>query len=603
MTTTTMSMRTTACTLLTTLLVLAHVSPGRTQVTGVVYRNLTADSLERCLLHCRHEGRNCRSVGFCPYVGLQQPLCVLYEASREENGSVHDLDHYQRCYLAQKTCLPTANILANRICDQPWAFERRPGKRLKSRWFVASPPARATRIVSKEQCLAECALMRGICRAVQLRPSSPSTCDILTISWTAVSDPREYFADGDGDTDLYENSCFRWPVLDEKSCTFEIGSQEYDASSVLFDERHMDVRSANDCHRLCLNRRNVLCVWYGYAERPRICYLAHDDQRSSSSALDYFPWRMHRPPHDSSLILTGRLLNCVEFTLACTERAMSVNANSLKLLNGHLLSVFDDEKCRTEIRNAWNASLSMPYKECGTVRETTGHYMNIVELKHIGSQVVTASDRRVKLLCQMDPGTQQRLNYHVKVQPDNLSQKVRVISSEDSRSSSGRFELSILDEALNPTSLVNTGDEGYLEVKFISPFRKQASFKVTDLTATDLKEGNDLVLYDERGSVNKCSVHKDLVGEFVRVDDETMRSRIKFFAFPDSNRVYYKGRVKPCLENCDPEDCEPAVTGRLTRLRLRSEGNRRRPPVLDRTAPGFHFANVVALNDPGQQKR
>ena len=71
--------------------------------------------------------------------------------------------------------------------------------------------------------------------------------------------------------------------------------------------------------------------------------------------------------------------------------------------------------------------------------------------------------------------------------------------------------------------------------------------QATDIFATDPYGANQIQLYDSDG----CPMNQK-VGALERPDRSKIRAKIEFFGFPDAERVYYKGLVKPCLEECEP---------------------------------------------------
>ncbi|XP_003374799.1 protein dyf-8 [Trichinella spiralis] len=434
----------------------------------------------------------CRAISLTHQNTNRPPLCTLFEALNKDYPWNEQMNrNSSSLYSAEKLCLPirqTTNAFAD--CEGSWHFQR----------------------IANKQAIG----------------SSLFNINMLT----------GYSAE---------------ECLAELTCQFE--ETTHYGIPILYDERTPNIESTEQCKKLCLTSKKHLCSAYMFNPRLKVCHLSHTgvDLEPQQQQQQLFH---HTNVYDN--VVLGRLENCIELKMTCKLKSMHIYMTSLKMIDeGKLYSLQESNKnSKTTLRNSWTASLEIPYEKCATDNNDSQSktYQNMVAFSRTYETGENHKyDRRVNLMCKSNAQEENsKLNVKLRVlaPPNPLNdQKIFNIKGKNVNENTHPFKLTIVDKNYRPVKNVQAGDTGYLEVEYNSDgaHRIPDDFRIVDFIATDLREGNDLILFNQHG----CNIQPSLVGKFVPVNKQTKRSRIVFFAFPETKRVYYKGHVEACYENCN----------------------------------------------------
>ncbi|KRX54729.1 Protein dyf-8 [Trichinella sp. T9] len=463
-----------------------------TYSSGAILRISAANSLDDCIHLCNSMANQCRAISLTHQNTNRPPLCTLFEALNKDYPWNEQMNtNSSSLYSAEKLCLPirqTTNAFAD--CEGSWHFQR----------------------IANKQAIG----------------SSLFNINMLT----------GYSAE---------------ECLAELTCQFEETTQY--GIPILYDERTPNIESTEQCKKLCLTSKKHLCSAYMFNRRLKVCHLSHTgvDLEPQQQQQQLFH---HTNVYDN--VVLGRLENCIELKMTCKLKSMHIYMTSLKMIDeGKLYSLQEPNKnSKTTLRNSWTASLEIPYEKCATDNNDSQSktYRNMVAFSRTYETGENHKyDRRVNLMCKSNAQEENsELNVKLRVlpPPNPLNdQKIFNIKGKNVNENTHPFKLTIVDKNYRPVKNVQAGDTGYLEVEYNSDgaHRIPDDFRIVDFIATDLREGNDLILFNQHG----CNIQPSLVGKFVSVNKQTKRSRIVFFAFPETKRVYYKGHVEACYENCN----------------------------------------------------
>ncbi|KRX21841.1 Protein dyf-8 [Trichinella nelsoni] len=473
-----------------------------TYSSGAILRISAANSLDDCINLCNSMANQCRAISLTHQNTNRPPLCTLFEALNKDYPWNEQMNtNSSSLYSAEKLCLPirqTTNAFAD--CEGSWHFQR-----IANKQAIGSSLFNINMLTgySAEECLAEF-------------PRNRVTCQ------------------------FEETTHYGIPIL--------------------YDERTPNIESTEQCKKLCLTSKKHLCSAYMFNQRLKVCHLSH-------TGVDLEPQQQQQLFHHTNVydnVVLGRLENCIELKMTCKLKSMHIYMTSLKMIDeGKLYSLQDPNKnSKTTLRNSWTASLDIPYEKCATDNNDSQSkiYQNMVAFSRTYETGENHKyDRRVNLMCKSNAQEENsKLNVKLRVlpPPNPLNdQKIFNIKGKNVNENTHPFKLTIVDKNYRPVKNVQAGDTGYLEVEYNSDgaHRIPDDFRIVDFIATDLREGNDLILFNQHG----CNIQPSLVGTFVPVNKQTKRSRIVFFAFPETKRVYYKGHVEACYENCNQweNDC------------------------------------------------
>ncbi|KRY35934.1 Protein dyf-8 [Trichinella spiralis] len=463
-----------------------------TYSSGAILRISAANSLDDCIHLCNSMANQCRAISLTHQNTNRPPLCTLFEALNKDYPWNEQMNrNSSSLYSAEKLCLPirqTTNAFAD--CEGSWHFQR----------------------IANKQAIG----------------SSLFNINMLT----------GYSAE---------------ECLAELTCQFE--ETTHYGIPILYDERTPNIESTEQCKKLCLTSKKHLCSAYMFNRRLKVCHLSHTgvDLEPQQQQQQLFH---HTNVYDN--VVLGRLENCIELKMTCKLKSMHIYMTSLKMIDeGKLYSLQESSKnSKTTLRNSWTASLEIPYEKCATDNNDSQSktYQNMVAFSRTYETGENHKyDRRVNLMCKSNAQEENsKLNVKLRVlaPPNPLNdQKIFNIKGKNVNENTHPFKLTIVDKNYRPVKNVQAGDTGYLEVEYNSDgaHRIPDDFRIVDFIATDLREGNDLILFNQHG----CNIQPSLVGKFVPVNKQTKRSRIVFFAFPETKRVYYKGHVEACYENCN----------------------------------------------------
>ncbi|KRY75030.1 Protein dyf-8 [Trichinella pseudospiralis] len=309
---------------------------------------------------------------------------------------------------------------------------------------------------------------------------------------------------------------------------------------ILYDERTPNIESSEQCQKLCLTSKNHLCSAYMFNRRLKVCHLSH-------TGVDLQPQQQQQLLHHTNSydgVVLGRLENCIELKMTCKLKSMHIHMTSLKMIDeGKLYSLQQSNKnSKTTLRNSWTASLEIPYEKCATnVDDSQSRtYLNTVAFSRTYETAENHKyDRRVNLVCKSN----------AQEENSKLNVKLRVLPPPNPLNDQKIFNIKgNMNENKHPFKLTITSEERSSWRHWISgTHRMPDDFRIVDFIATDLREGNDLLLFNQHG----CNTQPSLVGKFFPVNKQMKRSKIVFFAFPETKRVYYKGHVEACYKNCD----------------------------------------------------
>ncbi|KRY13746.1 Protein dyf-8 [Trichinella patagoniensis] len=477
-----------------------------TYSSGAILRISAANSLDDCIHLCNSMANQCRAISLTHQNTNRPPLCTLFEALNKDYPWNEQMNtNSSSLYSAEKLCLPirqTTNAFAD--CEGSWHFQR-----IANKQAIGSSLFNINMLTgySAEECLAEF-------------PRNRVTCQ------------------------FEETTHYGIPIL--------------------YDERTPNIESTEQCKKLCLTSKKHLCSAYMFNRRLKVCHLSHtgvdlEPQQQQQQQQQLFH---HTNVYDN--VVLGRLENCIELKMTCKLKSMHIYMTSLKMIDeGKLYSLQEPNKnSKTTLRNSWTASLEIPYEKCATDNNDSQSktYQNMVAFSRTYETGENHKyDRRVNLMCKSNAQEENsKLNVKLRVlpPPNPLNdQKIFNIKGKNVNENTHPFKLTIVDKNYRPVKNVQAGDTGYLEVEYNSDgaHRIPDDFRIVDFIATDLREGNDLILFNQHG----CNIQPSLVGKFVPVNKQTKRSRIVFFAFPETKRVYYKGHVEACYENCNQweNDC------------------------------------------------
>ncbi|KRX82482.1 Protein dyf-8 [Trichinella sp. T6] len=474
-----------------------------TYSSGAILRISAVNSLDDCIHLCNSMANQCRAISLTHQNTNRPPLCTLFEALNKDYPWNEQMNtNSSSLYSAEKLCLPirqTTNAFAD--CEGSWHFQR-----IANKQAIGSSLFNINMLTgySAEECLAEF--------------------------------PRN-----------------------QVTCQFEETTQY--GIPILYDERTPNIESTEQCKKLCLTSKKHLCSAYMFNRRLKVCHLSHTgvDLEPQQQQQQLFH---HTNVYDN--VVLGRLENCIELKMTCKLKSMHIYMTSLKMIDeGKLYSLQEPNKnSKTTLRNSWTASLEIPYEKCATDNNNSQSktYQNMVAFSRTYETGENHKyDRRVNLMCKSNAQEENsKLNVKLRVlpPPNPLNdQKIFNIKGKNVNENTHPFKLTIVDKNYRPVKNVQAGDTGYLEVEYNSDgaHRIPDDFRIVDFIATDLREGNDLILFNQHG----CNIQPSLVGKFVSVNKQTKRSRIVFFAFPETKRVYYKGHVEACYENCNQweNDC------------------------------------------------
>ncbi|KRZ05996.1 Protein dyf-8 [Trichinella zimbabwensis] len=495
----------------------------------------------------------CRAVSLTHQNTNRPPLCTLFEAINKDCPWNEQMNkNASSLYSAEKLCLPirqTANAFAD--CEGSWHFQRIADKQtIGSSLFIINMLTG----YSAEECLAECVKLNHICRAVQYHKPTKQ-CSLLSINRQVVHKANRFFTDAH-QTIIYENSCFKpgkWFTSvprNQVTCQFE--ETTHYGIPILYDERTPNIESSEQCKKLCLTSKKHLCSAYMFNRRLKVCHLSH-------TGVDLQPQQQRLLHHTNVYdnVVLGHLENCIELKMTCKLKSMHIHMTSLRMIDeGKLYSLQEPNKnSKTTLRNSWTASLEIPYEKCATNIDDSQSktYQNTVVFSRTYETGENHKyDRKVNLVCKSNAQEENsKLNVKLRVlPPPNPLNDQKIFNIKGNMNENTHpFKLTIVDKNYRPVKNVQAGDTGYLEVQYNSDgaHRMPDDFRIVDFIATDLREGNDLLLFNQHG----CNTQPSLVGKFFPVNKQTKRSRIVFFAFPETKRVYYKGQVEACYENCD----------------------------------------------------
>ncbi|KRZ60731.1 Protein dyf-8 [Trichinella nativa] len=474
-----------------------------TYSSGAILRISAVNSLDDCIHLCNSMANQCRAISLTHQNTNRPPLCTLFEALNKDYPWNEQMNtNSSSLYSAEKLCLPirqTTNAFAD--CEGSWHFQR-----IANKQAIGSSLFNINMLTgySAEECLAEF-------------PRNQVTCQ------------------------FEETTHYGIPIL--------------------YDERTPNIESTEQCKKLCLTSKKHLCSAYMFNRRLKVCHLSHTgvDLEPQQQQQQLFH---HTNVYDN--VVLGRLENCIELKMTCKLKSMHIYMTSLKMIDeGKLYSLQEPNKnSKTTLRNSWTASLEIPYEKCATDNNNSQSktYRNMVAFSRTYETGENHKyDRRVNLMCKSNAQEENsKLNVKLRVlpPPNPLNdQKIFNIKGKNVNENTHPFKLTIVDKNYRPVKNVQAGDTGYLEVEYNSDgaHRIPDDFRIVDFIATDLREGNDLILFNQHG----CNIQPSLVGKFVSVNKQTKRSRIVFFAFPETKRVYYKGHVEACYENCNQweNDC------------------------------------------------
>ncbi|KRZ90368.1 Protein dyf-8 [Trichinella sp. T8] len=474
-----------------------------TYSSGAILRISAANSLDDCIHLCNSMANQCRAISLTHQNTNRPPLCTLFEALNKDYPWNEQMNtNSSSLYSAEKLCLPirqTTNAFAD--CEGSWHFQR-----IANKQAIGSSLFNINMLTgySAEECLAEF-------------PRNQVTCQ------------------------FEETTHYGIPIL--------------------YDERTPNIESTEQCKKLCLTSKKHLCSAYMFNRRLKVCHLSHTgvDLEPQQQQQQLFH---HTNVYDN--VVLGHLENCIELKMTCKLKSMHIYMTSLKMIDeGKLYSLQEPNKnSKTTLRNSWTASLEIPYEKCATDNNDSQSktYRNMVAFSRTYETGENHKyDRRVNLMCKSNAQEENsKLNVKLRVlpPPNPLNdQKIFNIKGKNVNENTHPFKLTIVDKNYRPVKNVQAGDTGYLEVEYNSDgaHRIPDDFRIVDFIATDLREGNDLILFNQHG----CNIQPSLVGKFVPVNKQTKRSRIVFFAFPETKRVYYKGHVEACYENCNQweNDC------------------------------------------------
>uniref|UniRef100_A0A5S6R114 Apple domain-containing protein n=1 Tax=Trichuris muris TaxID=70415 RepID=A0A5S6R114_TRIMR len=504
---------------------------------GMIREHVNVDSLSECASKCRALASGCQAANFVHQSAEEKPLCVLYQAIPSDLSRGQRISHDSNTLFAiERICLPIqSSALAGSECHNDWWFERVPNKQIA----VASLFTLSTLVnLSIEECLSECSKRAHTCKSVQYTKTSKQ-CSLLSASRATAGQPNGIFISA-FDADIYENGCFQWPLVGSRAkCTFRTGYGL--AVPALYDERRANVASSQQCQQFCSLSSAHLCTAYAFDTLGRVCYLIH-----TGNSMEERRVFMQRSMVKDRIRL-GRLENCVEFRMNCEAQHMRVDVQILKLVNGEVTSVNDPNRCRVRMINSWTSTLKIPYNGCGTELKDQSSFVNHVAFRPISNSTFDYV-RRAKLVCNTPREKESSHNYSLRIASIPVGQaKIVDVTGRAGPRQKEPFRLVVLNQRFKPTSNAVAGDHGFLEVQWHSLHDvAPQKFRVTDLIATDLRSGNDLLLYDNQG----CAVHPKLASDFEVIDRYKLRAKISFFAFPETNRVFYKGHVEACYDNC-----------------------------------------------------
>ncbi|KRZ36895.1 Protein dyf-8 [Trichinella pseudospiralis] len=540
-----------------------------TYSSGAILRISAANSLDDCINLCNSMSNQCRAVSLTHQNTNRPPLCTLFEAINKDCPWNEQMNkNASSLYSAEKFCLPirqTANAFAD--CEGSWHFQQIANKQaIGSSLFIINMLTG----YSAEECLAECVKLNHICRAVQYHKPTKQ-CSLLSINRQVVHKANRFFTDAH-QTIIYENSCFKpgkwftckccmfiivllFSILavpkNQVTCQFE--ETTHYGIPILYDERTPNIESSEQCQKLCLTSKNHLCSAYMFNRRLKVCHLSH-------TGVDLQPQQQQQLLHHTNSydgVVLGRLENCIELKMTCKLKSMHIHMTSLKMIDeGKLYSLQQSNKnSKTTLRNSWTASLEIPYEKCATnVDDSQSRtYLNTVAFSRTYETAENHKyDRRVNLVCKSNAQEENsKLNVKLRVlPPPNPLNDQKIFNIKGNMNENKHpFKLTIVDKNYRPVKNVQAGDTGYLEVQYNSDgaHRMPDDFRIVDFIATDLREGNDLLLFNQHG----CNTQPSLVGKFFPVNKQMKRSKIVFFAFPETKRVYYKGHVEACYKNCD----------------------------------------------------
>ncbi|EYC39309.1 hypothetical protein Y032_0663g1307 [Ancylostoma ceylanicum] len=315
-----------------------------------------------------------------------------------------------------------------------------------------------------------------------------------------------------------------------------------------YDEMISDVQDADECEQKCVARERVgdPCRSYTYDKLTKLCYISHQDSRSSG--------RSPLATRNANLV-HGTLDDCIDFALKCRNDALEIHGLSMRLFSGSMKTKRrKDVICEKEVAASYDFTVQMPYRECG-IEETETPFRShsgVVHVKEGSTNLITIRDKILQVNCHIHSQTDisnQMLTAQMIVNEPNttyrtLSNNIIYVPSQSPRP---RYSLSVLNADGIETDVVRYGEHGWLSLKVND--ESESHIFVSNMKARVINSEHTINLIGDDG----CVTHRNYIMGISRPSPREIRYKINFGGFDEKAQFVYQALVETCRFDCWPK--------------------------------------------------
>ncbi|XP_076292758.1 trynity isoform X2 [Lasioglossum baleicum] len=547
---------------------------------GTTYNSVRNVSLYECESWCRRDPE-CQAAAFSfvvnPLAPVQDTLCQVQNETAARDPPAQPQRAANMYYMTK------LQLLSDKVCPRPWAFEKVPNKMIRGLDNALIYTS------SKETCLSACLNEhRFPCRSVEYNYLAMQ-CH-LSDSDRRTTGQYVQFVDAQG-VDYFENLCLKGRDACKSQRVFQmprIGVAEDKVAQYAglhyYTDKELQVQSESACRLACEIENEFLCRSFLYRGAPQgsayNCQLFHLDHwtlpdgpstylnaerplidngervgtyfenycEKGAGPADPLPVVFDTTEDPTINNLTRTDINCdktgtcYDVSVDCKDTRIAVQVRTNKPFNGRIYALGRSETCNIDVINSdlFKLDLTMSGQDCNT-QSATGTYTNTVVLQH-HSVVMTKADKIYKVKCTYDMSSK---NITFGMMPVRDPDMISITSAPEAPPP----RIRILDSRAREVETVRIGDKltFRIEIPQDTPYGIFARSCVA--MAKDSK--NTFPIIDDEG----CPEDQSIFPSFTP-DGNALEAVYEAFRFTESYGVIFQCNVKYCLGPCEPAVCE-----------------------------------------------